>query len=137
MDIATGASRGFVAAIALLACGAAQAQQETEHAKPSPYSLALDTTHSGPGLTLSVVGRAQMSQSFGVFGRVGTTTYARPDTSAMGMTAAPVTDAMSWGGGVSYDFTPRLSATLEWISYDLRVANGPLRSANLGLKYRY
>ena len=137
MGIATRVSGVFLAAIASLASGAAHAQQDPTGAKPSPYSLALDTMHNGPGLTLSVVGRAQMSASFGVFGRVGTTTYGRPDTTAMGMAAAPVTDAMSWGGGVSYDFTPRLSATLEWISYDLRVANGPLRSANLGLKYRY
>jgi hypothetical protein len=137
MGIATRAFGVFLAAITLLASGAAHAQQDAAHTKPSPYSLALDTMHGGPGLTLSVVGRAQMSSSFGVFGRVGSTTYGRPDTSAMGMSAAPVTDAMSWGGGVSYDFTPRLSATLEWISYDLRAANGPVRTANLGLKYRY
>jgi hypothetical protein len=137
MGFATRASGGFLAAIACFTAGAAQAQQDPASAKPSPYSLALDAANSGPGLTLSVVGRARMASSFGVFGRVGTTTYGRPDTSAMGMTSAPVTDALSWGGGVSYDFTPRLSATLEWISYDLRVANGPLRSANLGLKYRY
>jgi hypothetical protein len=137
MGIATRVSGVFLAAIVSLSSGAVHAQHDPAGAKQSPYSLALDTMHSGPGLTLSVVGRAQMSPSFGVFGRVGSTTYGRPDTSAMGMAAAPVTEAMSWGGGVSYDFTPRLSATLEWISYDLRVANGPLRSANLGLKYRY
>jgi hypothetical protein len=137
MGIATRASGVFLAACALLAGSAVQAQQDPAHAKPSPYSLALDAMNSGPGLTVSVVGRAQMSPAFGLFGRVGTTTYGRPDTSAMGMAAAPVTDAMSWGAGVSYDLTPRLSASLEWISYDLRAANGPLRSANLGLKYRY
>lgn len=137
MGIATSASGVFLAVAALLPGGAVHAQQDPANAKPSPYSLALDAMHSGPGLTVSVVGRAQMSPSFGLFGRVGTTAYQRPDTTAMGMAAAPVSDAMSWGAGVSYDLTPRLSASLEWTSYDLRVANGPLRSANLGLKYRY
>lgn len=137
MGIATSASVVFLAVSAMVPFSAAQAQQDLANAKPSPYSLALDATHSGPGLTVSVVGRAQMSPSFGLFGRVGSTTYGRPDTTAMGMAAAPVSDAMSWGAGVSYDLSPRLSASLEWTSYDLRVANGPLRSANLGLKYRY
>ena len=120
--------------VAALAANAAHAQQE-----PSPYSLALSAGHSGPGLNLSVVGRAQVpSSAFGMFGKVGATTYGRPETSVMGMSAsAPVSEALSWGGGVSYQFTPRLSATFEWISYDLRMPTGPVRATNLGLQYRY
>jgi hypothetical protein len=38
---------------------------------------------------------------------------------------------------VSWDFTPRLSATFEWGSYDLRAPGGPVRSTSLGLQYRY
>lgn len=135
MDIAARASGAFLAAVACLAGGAALAQADTA-VKPSPYSLALDVGHGGPGLTQSVVGRARVS-SFALFGKVGTTAYARPDTTAMGMSAAPVSEAFSWGGGVTYDVTPRLTATLEWISYDLRAPAGPLRSTSLGLKYRY
>ena len=47
---------------------------------------------------------------------------------------------LSYGAGVSYDFTPRLSATLEWDSNDFRFASGgrdPVRSTSLGLQYRY
>lgn len=136
MGIETRASGAFLAAAAAcLAAGAAQAQETG--AKPSPYSLGLDSGNAGPGLSLSVVGRARMSPAFGVFGKVGTTAYARPDASAMGMAAAPATEALTWGGGVSYEVTPRLSATFEWISYDLRMPSGPLRSTSLGLKYRY
>jgi hypothetical protein len=91
-----------------------------------------------PGLNVSLVGRAQFS-SFGVFGKLGTTSYARPETSVMGMAASPLPESggLSWGGGVSYDVTPRLSATFEWISYDLRMPSGPVRSTSLGLQYRY
>ena len=47
---------------------------------------------------------------------------------------------LSYGAGVSYDFTPRLSATLELDSNDFRFAGGgrdPVRSTSLGLQYRY
>jgi hypothetical protein len=123
--------RIFSVSFVVFACSAALAQQDT-----SPYSLGLNAGPSGPGLNLSLVGNAHVS-SFGVFGKIGSTTYARPDTSVMGMASAPVSEALSWGGGVSYQFTPRLSATFEWISYDLKLPNGPLRSTSLGLKYRY
>jgi hypothetical protein len=46
---------------------------------------------------------------------------------------------LSFGGGISYDFTPRLSARIQWDSNDFRFANGrdPVRSTSLGLQYRY
>jgi opacity protein-like surface antigen len=90
------------------------------------------------GLNLSLVGRAHVS-SMDVFGKVGTT-YGRSDTSVMGNTAAGGPEqgvGLSWGGGMRYEITPRLSATLEWGSYDLRMQGGPVRSTSLGLQYRY
>jgi OmpA-OmpF porin, OOP family len=122
------------ALLAAVASAAAFAQQE-----PSPYSLAMSMGRApGQGLNVSLVGRAQLS-SFGIFGKVGSTTYARPETATMGMVAAgqPESGGLSWGGGVSYDVTPRLSATFEWVSYDLRMATGLVRSTSLGLQYRY
>jgi OOP family OmpA-OmpF porin len=96
------------------------------------------------GLNLSLVGKAQVARSFGVFGKVGTT-YGRSDTSAMGASSSIATGAeygfgLSYGAGVSVDFTPRLSARLEWDSNDFRFAGGgrdPVRSTSLGLQYRY
>ena len=94
------------------------------------------------GLNLSLVGRAQLARAIGVFGKVGTT-YVHTDTSVMGNTSATGPEqgfGLSWGGGVSYDFTPRLSATFEWDSRDLHFAGGtrdPVRSTSLGLQYRY
>jgi OmpA-OmpF porin, OOP family len=94
------------------------------------------------GMNLSLVGKAPLGQSLGVFGKLGTT-YGRSDTSILG--AGPVAGqdlgfGMSYGAGLSYAITPRLSATLEWDSNDFRLpGNGrePVRSTSLGLQYRY
>jgi OOP family OmpA-OmpF porin len=93
------------------------------------------------GLNLSLVGRARIAPSFGVFGKVGTT-YGRADTSVLGNGPATGPEpgfGLSFGGGVSYDITPQLSATFEWDSHDLRFSTGrdPVRSTNLGLQLRY
>jgi OmpA-OmpF porin, OOP family len=90
------------------------------------------------GLNFSLVGNARLGRSIGVFGKLGTT-YGRTDTAVMG--AGPQQNfGMSWGGGVSYQITPRLSATFELDSHELSFAGGvrdPVFSTSLGLRYRY
>jgi opacity protein-like surface antigen len=94
------------------------------------------------GLNLSLVGKTPVWQSLGVFGKFGTT-YARTESSVPGPRAAYGSEqgfGLSYGAGVSFAFTPRLSATLEWESTDFRVGGGnrdPVRSTSLGLRYRY
>ena len=94
------------------------------------------------GLNLSLVGKAPLGSSLGVFGKVGTT-FGRSDASVLGAGPAPVSEpgfGLSYGAGVSFSFTPRLSATLEWDSNDFRFPGSgrePVRSTNLGLQYRY
>jgi hypothetical protein len=94
------------------------------------------------GLNFSLVGKAPLGQSVGVFGKLGTT-YGRSDTSVLGAGPSPVTEpgfGLSYGAGLSLTLTPRLSATLEWDSNDYRFSGGgrePVRSTNLGLQYRY
>lgn len=94
------------------------------------------------GLNLALVGKAPLAHSLGVFGKVGTT-YARTETSVMGGSAAPGSEqgfGLSYGAGMSFAFTPRLSGTLQWDSNDFRFAGGvrePVRSTSLGLQYRY
>jgi OmpA-OmpF porin, OOP family len=95
------------------------------------------------GLNLSLVGKAQVARSMRVFGKVGST-YGRSDTAGLAASSlATGSDqgfGLSYGAGVSYDFTPRLSATLELDSNDFRFAGGgrdPVRSTSLGLQYRY
>ena len=95
------------------------------------------------GLNLSLVGKAPLARSFGVFGKVGTT-YGRTETTSLA--ASGITSGsdrgfgLSYGAGVSFDFTPRLSATVEWESNDFRFSGSgrdPVRSTSLGLQYRY
>ena len=95
------------------------------------------------GLNLSLVGKARLADSLNVFGRVGTT-YGRPDTSVLGASSGAFPSeqgfGLSFGGGLSLDVTPRLSARLEWDSNDLRFSGSgrePVRSTSLGLQYRY
>jgi OOP family OmpA-OmpF porin len=94
------------------------------------------------GLNLSLVGRTRLGSSLGVYGKLGTV-YSRSETSFIGGSAVPLSGdqgfGLSFGAGVSYDFTPRLSARLEWDSHDLRFngARDPVRSTSLGLQYRY
>ena len=94
------------------------------------------------GLNLSLVGKAPLGSSLGVFGKLGTN-YARSDASVMGASPALAGDSsfgFAYGAGVSYSFTPRLSATLEWDSHDMRLtgsARDPVRSTSLGLRYSY
>jgi OmpA-OmpF porin, OOP family len=91
------------------------------------------------GLNLSLVGRAPLGHAFGLFGKLGTT-YGRTENPALTGTASDRAFGFSYGGGVSLDFTPRLSATFELESSDFRFAGtgrDPVRSASLGLRYRY
>ena len=100
-------------------------------------------TTKAQGLNLSLVGKAPIWQSIGVFGKIGTT-YGRTETSALlgsGMNNGSDRGfGLSYGAGVSYDFTPRLSATLAWDSHDFQFAGSSrdaVRSTSLGLQYKY
>lgn len=95
------------------------------------------------GLNVSLIGKAQLAHSLGIFGKIGTT-YGRTETSALAASSIPTGSeqgfGLSYGGGISYDFSPRLSATLGWDSNDFRFAGGgrdPVRATSLGLQYRY
>lgn len=97
---------------------------------------------SAQGLNLSMVGKAPVWQSLSLFGKLGAT-YGRTESAALGSSGAGGTGrgfGLSYGAGVSYDFTPRLSATVAWDSHDFHFAGSgrdPVRSTSLGLQYRY
>jgi OmpA-OmpF porin, OOP family len=98
---------------------------------------------SATGLNLRLVGKAPLGRSFGVFGKVGTT-FGRAESSTLAASGiAPGSErgfGPSYGAGLSYDFNPRVSATLEWDSNDFRFAGtgrDPVRSTSLGLQIRY
>ena len=78
-----------------------------------------------------------------MYGKVGAS-YGRSDTAmlaGLGPNALGETGyGLSWGAGLSYDFTPRVSAVLEWDNHDLRFGGAsrePVRATSLGLQFRY
>jgi OmpA-OmpF porin, OOP family len=91
------------------------------------------------GLNLSLIGRAPLGHAIGLFGKLGTT-YGRTENPALAGSPNDQGFGFAYGAGVSLDFTRRLSATFELESSDFRFAGtgrDPVRSANLGLQYRY
>jgi OmpA-OmpF porin, OOP family len=94
------------------------------------------------GLNLSLVGRVPLGAKFSGWGRIGTT-YGQAAGSpvAVGLAGSPESGfGLSYGLGVSWDFSPRLSAVVEWDSHDLRFPGSgrdPVRATSLGLHYRY
>ena len=60
----------------------------------------------------------------------------QPETS----TAALWLLGLSLGAGLTWDFTPNLSAVLEWDRYDFRFAGtgrDAVHATSVGLQYRY
>ena len=90
------------------------------------------------GTSVGVVGRARIAPEFGVYGRLATA-FVRTPTSVLG--ASVDTGAgVSYGVGLSWDFSPSASAILGWDRYDLRFGSGErdtVRSTSLGLQWRY
>lgn len=94
------------------------------------------------GLNISLVGKMPIAQTFGVFGKVGAM-YGRTRTStAAGADIAGGNEngfGLTVGAGLSWDFSPRMSAVLEWDRYNFRFQSGrdAVNTASVGLQYRY
>jgi OmpA-OmpF porin, OOP family len=89
---------------------------------------------SPQGLNVKLVGKGGWLNDIGVYGRVGTLT----NRALAGV--GPDTNVMGYGVGVSWDLTPRATASLGWDSYDLRGTGADrdsIRGASLGLRWRY
>ncbi|GAB3650638.1 hypothetical protein [Ramlibacter alkalitolerans] len=88
------------------------------------------------GLSLAVLGKAGLVSDLGVYGRVGTT-LGRGNSFA-GVAGADA--GMSYGIGLSWDFSRRASAMIGFDSYDMRGSAGEardVRATSLGLQWRY
>lgn len=100
-------------------------------------------TTKAQGVNLSLVGKLPLSPSFGVFGKVGTT-YGRTKVSSLPGSGVPAGNedgfGLSVGAGVSYDFSERWSAVLQWDRHDFKFAGAGRENINattVGLKYRF
>ena len=100
-------------------------------------------TTKAQGVNLSLVGKLPLSQAFGLFGKVGTT-YGRTSVSSLpgsGVAAGSENGfGLSVGAGMSYDFSERWSAVLQWDRHDFKFAGAGRENINattLGVKYRF
>lgn len=95
------------------------------------------------GINLSLVGRAPISPSFNLLGKLGTT-YGRTDVSAFpgsGVASGKKTGfGVSYGLGAEYVFNPQLSAVLQYDEHRLKFASDDSKRVNattVGLRYRF
>jgi hypothetical protein len=89
------------------------------------------------GLHVSVVGRAGLPWDLGLYGRVGTTFNRASSPLLAGVGGSEA--GLSYGVGLSWDFSRGASAAFGFDSYDLRSAGGEVRDVrtSLGLQWRY
>ncbi|MDO8375089.1 MAG: porin family protein [Polaromonas sp.] len=100
-------------------------------------------TTQAHGINLSLVGKVPLSPTWGLFGKVGTT-YGRTSVSSTPGSGVTSGDddgfGLSLGAGVSYDFSDRWSAVLQWERHDFKFSGSGRDNVNattLGLKYRF
>jgi OOP family OmpA-OmpF porin len=95
------------------------------------------------GINLSLIGRAPISPSFNLLGKLGTT-YGRTDVSAVpgsGVASGSETGfGVSYGLGAEYVFNPQLSAVLQYDEHRLKFAGDGrdrVNATTVGLRYRF
>ncbi len=95
------------------------------------------------GFNLSLIGRAPVSQSFNLLGKLGTT-YGRTDVSAFpgsGIASGKENSfGVSYGLGAEYVFNPKLSAVLQYDEHRLKFAGDGrdrVNATTVGLRYRF
>ncbi len=100
-------------------------------------------TTQAHGINLSLIGKVPLSPTWGLFGKVGST-YGRTSVSSIpgsGVTSGDEDGfGLSLGAGVSFDFSDRWSAVLQWERHDFKFFGSGRDNVNattLGLKYRF
>jgi OOP family OmpA-OmpF porin len=95
------------------------------------------------GIDLAGIAKAPLGAGFGIFGKLGTTYGWTRTSTGVGSGINGGKDhgfGLLYGVGASYDFTPQLSATLEFDSRDYHFAGtgrDAVRATTVGLQYRY
>ncbi|HEX2545146.1 MAG TPA: hypothetical protein VHL79_09725 [Ramlibacter sp.] len=92
--------------------------------------------NAAPGLNVSVVGKTALAWDLGLYGRVGTTINRTQGSLA---NLAGPEGGLTYGIGLSWDFSRRASAAVGLDSYDMRGVAGEGRDVrtSLGLQWRY
>ncbi|MDF2463001.1 MAG: outer membrane protein precursor-like protein [Ramlibacter sp.] len=113
----------------------------------SPRSISMEVSHLDAGSTvrmarpqgmsLSLVGKTGVAPDVGVYGRLGTF-FGRAGPSPHELHGEG--SGRSYGLGVSFELSPKASASFGVENYDFRSATGDwldVRAASVGLQWRY
>jgi hypothetical protein len=105
----------------------------------APASARWSAAPAAAAADLRLVGKAALGPSLAVYGSLGTLQSPIDPTALMGAGAAGAHTGLSYGAGLSWEFTERASATLGVESYELRSqgAREPVFTTRVGLKLRY
>lgn len=95
------------------------------------------------GVNLSLIGKMPLNPTFNLLGKVGTT-YSRTEVSAnpaTGIVSGSESGfGLSYGIGVEFVFTPKLSAVLQYESQDMKFAgdrDDRVANTSVGVRYRF
>lgn len=95
------------------------------------------------GVNLSLIGKLPLNPTFNLLGKVGTT-YSRTEVSAnagTGIVSGSESGfGLSYGIGVEFVFTPKLSAVLQYESQDMKFAgdrDDRVANTSVGVRYRF
>lgn len=95
------------------------------------------------GVNLSLIGRAPVSDSFNILGKVGTTYSRTRVSSAIGSGVPSGSESgfgLSYGIGAEWAFSPAWSAVVQWDRHDMKFANqgrDKVSATTVGLRYRF
>ena len=94
------------------------------------------------GFSLKAVGVTSLTESLNAFAKAGTL-YSRSSVTAdaaSGLTTGSDTNwGLTYGVGLSFDFSPKVAATLSWDRSNVHFAGSQehINATSLGLKYRF
>lgn len=94
------------------------------------------------GFSLKAVGMAPLTESLAAFAKVGTLYSHTKVTADAGTGVSTGTDTswgLTYGLGLSFDFSPKLAAVLGWERSNVHFAGSQdhINTTSLGLKYRF
>ncbi|MBL0420942.1 hypothetical protein JI739_11345 [Ramlibacter sp. AW1] len=92
------------------------------------------------GVNFSLVRRFSIMDSLSAYGKLGTTYGQSATTAGLAQRQGAGSGfGLSYGAALNWDFSPTLSASLEWENHDFRFSTGDrgVRSTSLGLQWRY
>lgn len=105
----------------------------------SDFKVPCGTVAFPCGVSVSLLEKEAWGTDWRFYGRLGPG-VARSPATVLGAAGVDAGVGLSYGLGVSWELSPRTSATVSWDSHDYRFTGGEreqVRATSLGLQWRY